>query len=86
MCLSGVTCLHVDSCKSKDWLRIRIMCLSGVTCLHVDSCKSKDWLRIRIMCLSGVTCLHVDSCKCKRLAQNHNNVSEWSYMSTFGQF
>ena len=98
MCLSGVACLHVDSCKckrlaqnqnnvsewsvymwtvvnqnhvsepdsckSKDWLRIRIMCLSGVTCLHVDSCKSKEWLRIRIMCLSGVTCLHVEVQKC----------------------
>ena len=34
-----------------------------------------------VMCLSGVTCLHVDSGW-----QNQNNVSEWSYMSTCGQF
>jgi hypothetical protein len=37
-------------------------------------------LRIRIMCQSGVTCLSADCCFCE-LAQNQDNVSEWSDMS-----
>ena len=95
MCQSKATCLpprsselaqnhdnvsewnHISTRGAVSWLRIMIMCRSKTTCLPAEQCAGlESWYCVRVK-------PHVHP-RSSELAQNHDNVSEWSYMSTRG--